>query len=374
MTPEEGLQAVRAALDVGIALLKYQQCGCMESTLQHLAAALPTLSTEAALPLAEGVVEWRKKMRPVQYACLGCAYYYPPVAQNTLAHAFPSLSHTADVDCEFRLGDAGWPPVVGEYFVLDPAGSVAVSTLASVSLAEALAHRHPPGLALVGKTETENIGIDKLIKNVVASPTLRYMIVAGTDPEGHRPGTTLLALAEHGVDANGRVIGSPGKRPILRNVSVAEIQAFRKQMRVIDMVGCEHLDEMSAQIAALSHQSPPPDGERERGASSSISLGFLASTVPRIIAIEPRDAVRMDKAGYFVIVPLANRGVINVEQYAYDHTQLRVIEGPTARALYTTVIQAGWVTELSHAAYLGKELIRAEYALRHGLQYVQDGA
>ncbi len=82
----------------------------------------------------------------------------------------------------------------------------------------------------------------------------------------------------------------------------------------------------------------------------------------------------MDKAGYFVILPLIERGIINVEHYAYDNTLVRVIEGTTARALYTTIIADGWVTELSHAAYLGKELAKAEWSLQHGVKYVQDGA
>ncbi len=82
----------------------------------------------------------------------------------------------------------------------------------------------------------------------------------------------------------------------------------------------------------------------------------------------------MDKAGYFVILPVAERAIINVEHYAYDNTLIRVIEGATARALYTTIIAEGWVTELSHAAYLGKELAKAELALEHGFKYVQDGA
>ena len=49
----------------------------------------------------------------------------------------------------------------------------------------------------------------------------------------------------------------------------------------------------------------------------------------------------MDPAGYFVIVPLADRGIINVEHYAYDHTLLRVIEGRSARALYRLIIDNG---------------------------------
>ncbi len=82
----------------------------------------------------------------------------------------------------------------------------------------------------------------------------------------------------------------------------------------------------------------------------------------------------MDKAGYFVIVPLADRGVINVEHYSYDNSLLRTIEGTNVRAIYHTIITNGWVTELSHAAYLGKELAKAELSLQHGFKYIQDGA
>lgn len=92
------------------------------------------------------------------------------------------------------------------------------------------------------------------------------------------------------------------------------------------------------------------------------------------MADDPYEAVAMDKAGYFVILPLVESGRLNVEHYGYDNTLLHVIEGATAKALYMTIIQSGWVTELSHAAYLGKELARAEMSLQQGLKYRQDGA
>lgn len=372
MTPEEGIQTIRAELDAGIALPKCQKCGCMESALKNLAAVLPTIGTDDASALAQSVSESLKKMRPIQYACLGCEYCYPAIAQNAFGLAFPALNQAAaDLSCEFRVRNEGWPPVVGEYFVVDKATPVAVSTLTSVQLAEELAHRKPNGLAIVGKTETENIGIDKVIKNVITSPTLRYLIVAGTDPKGHLAGQTLLALAENGVDENGRVIGSTGKRPILRNVSAPEIQAFREQVQVIDMIGCESPDEIGARIEELVQQVTTPCGCSECDAKSPVSI---STTPKKIVATEPSEVVKMDKAGYFVIVPLPDKGVINVEHYAYDNSLLQVIEGTTARAIYNTIINNGWVTELSHAAYLGKELVKGELSLQHSFKYVQDGA
>ena len=82
----------------------------------------------------------------------------------------------------------------------------------------------------------------------------------------------------------------------------------------------------------------------------------------------------MDRAGYFVVLPLAERKVINVEHYSYDNVLLRVIEGSSARAIYLKIIQDGWISELSHAAYIGKELAKAELSLQYHLKYTQDGA
>ena len=371
MTPTEALQTMRGELEAAIVLSKCQKCGCMAGALENLAAMLPAMDVTDSIALAAVIAAARPQMRPIQYACLGCEHCYPAVAQNAFYLAFPALSQTAlDLSCEFRVCGASWPPVVGEYFVLDKAAPVAVSTLASVQLAADLAQRKPKGLALVGKTETENIGLDKIIKNVITSPTLRYLIVAGRESSGHLAGQTLLALAENGVDTNGRVLGSSGKRPILRNVSTAEIQAFREQVQIIDMVECENPDELSVRIEALAPQAPTPCGCCECGEQSSLSI----STAPQLVVTAPSHTVTMDKAGYFVIVPVADRKVINVEHYSYDNTLLRVIEGTEAQAIYHKLISDGWVTELSHAAYLGRELAKAELALQYGFKYIQDGA
>ncbi len=103
-------------------------------------------------------------------------------------------------------------------------------------------------------------------------------------------------------------------------------------------------------------------------------MALLPKTVPTIQAPTPNDTVVLDKAGYFVILPHADKKIISVEHYAYDNTLLRNIEGTHARALYAIIIANGWVSELSHAAYLGKELAKAELSLERGLPYVQDGA
>jgi tetrahydromethanopterin S-methyltransferase subunit A len=259
MTIEEQVLPIYRELETGMALAQCRQCGCMREALDHLAAALPALGAGGALALAESVALWDRQMRPVQYACLGCATCYGANAQNAFAAAFPDAS-LAPLACDFQVRPASWPSVMGEYLVVDPTAHVAVSTLGSIALSEALAQIKPGGLAIVGKTETENIGVDKVVKNIVTNRSIQFLVVAGNDPAGHQSGRTLLALSQNGVDANGRVIGSPGKRPILRNVSAEEVRAFREQVQVIDLVGCEDAAEIAARVASLAPKEKAPCG------------------------------------------------------------------------------------------------------------------
>jgi tetrahydromethanopterin S-methyltransferase subunit A len=61
-----------------------------------------------------------------------------------------------------------------------------------------------------------------------------------------------------------------------------------------------------------------------------------------------------------------------VEQYGQDRRLARVFVGRTAGALCDTIVRHGQVSVLQHAAYLGRELAKAEAALRLGLDYEQD--
>ena len=371
VTNKNGIEIIQTELATGIQLAKCRQCGCMEETLQNLPALLPSDSTDQIHDLARAIEEWAKEMEPVRYACLGCQHCYPAVAQNAFTIAFPGADQALSLSCDFQLNEAEWPPVVGEYFLADKDAAVAVSTLASVDLAETIAGRKPVGLAIAGKTETENIGLDKIVKNIVTNPSIRHLIVAGVDSQGHQSGRTLLALMQNGIDVNGRIIGSPGKRAVLRNVSAEEVQAFRSQIQIVDMIGCDDPEAICAQIETLATKPEDPSCCRACAAEAPL---FSTTATPTVVASEPKESVRLDKAGYFVIVPIADRGVINVEYYDYDNRLLQIIEGTDSRDLYLTLVTNGWVTELSHAAYLGKELAKAELSLKFGFKYIQDGA
>lgn len=82
--------------------------------------------------------------------------------------------------------------------------------------------------------------------------------------------------------------------------------------------------------------------------------------------------LELDPVGYFKIQVSNEDNCIYADYYNYEKERLKSIKGTCARAIYWTIIDREWISSLSHAAYLGKELMRAEYALVHHLPYEQE--
>jgi tetrahydromethanopterin S-methyltransferase subunit A len=91
------------------------------------------------------------------------------------------------------------------------------------------------GAALSGTVQTENIGFEKIVCNIVANPNIRYLILGGPESEGHLTGEALKALLLHGVDDKKRIIGTESPHPFLFNLSIEMIERFRKQLSLIDL-------------------------------------------------------------------------------------------------------------------------------------------
>jgi tetrahydromethanopterin S-methyltransferase subunit A len=92
------------------------------------------------------------------------------------------------------------------------------------------------GAALSGTLQTENIGLEKVICNVVADPNIRYLVVCGPESPGHHVGETILALMQNGIDERKRIIGSSAQTPYLFNIPGESVERFRRQVTVIDLI------------------------------------------------------------------------------------------------------------------------------------------
>jgi len=79
-----------------------------------------------------------------------------------------------------------------------------------------------------------------------------------------------------------------------------------------------------------------------------------------------------DPAGFVVVHVDHKNGKLVVEHYNYKR-QIKVrITGEDAESLCHTLLERELVSRLDHATYVGRELQKAEIALKKGFRYKQD--
>ena len=81
---------------------------------------------------------------------------------------------------------------------------------------------------------------------------------------------------------------------------------------------------------------------------------------------------RPDPKAYFLIRVNPAKKIIEAALVTYDHTIRKKIVGKYAVEIHNTIIRHKLLTKPEHAAYLGKELYKAELALKYGAVYRQD--
>ncbi|MEM2910839.1 MAG: tetrahydromethanopterin S-methyltransferase subunit A [Nitrososphaerota archaeon] len=94
------------------------------------------------------------------------------------------------------------------------------------------------GAALAGTLQTENIGIEKIIANIVANPNIRYLVLCWRESQGHLPADALINLVKNGVvkDKRRTIIGAKASAPYLPNISLEAIERFRKQVTIVNLI------------------------------------------------------------------------------------------------------------------------------------------
>lgn len=334
-------------------------CGCARS-----AALAVSSSSELSSEARSAAQALRAALVEEQYDCLGCRVCWPAEALGILGDVGLVPDAVTACPTEPVAARAGWPPLPGDYTVARWAAPVAVCTLGDADLARSLGRRPPPGCGIVGTLVTENLGIERLVRNTVANHHLRFLVLAGPETRqavGHLPGASLLALAAHGVDSGGRVIGAPGRRPVLKNITAEEINRFRAVVTVVDLIGVTDVGTIAAAAAECAARDPGPATPLPGTRTISATAGYVPARVTP------------DPAGYFVVYPDPLCQRLRLEHYTNDGVLDAVVEGATPAECYTAVIDTGMITRLDHAAYLGRELARAEAALSAGT-YVQDAA
>ncbi|TAJ19938.1 MAG: DUF4346 domain-containing protein [Dehalococcoidia bacterium] len=254
-----------------------------------------------------------------------------------------------------------WPIVSGRYVVGNPERSVAICTLASSDLVDQFAGTDE--VAIVGRLYTLNLGLEKLVWNVIANPAIRFLLLCGDD------GTTQISrgvvhLHEQGFDDEHHILGVSGYQPFVHNVTADELAAFQQQIRIVDLIGEFDRDTILAKARELEALSEGPWGTGVRHPFGE----------PQIATPNRMGDITLDPQGMFLVGIRRETNEIILDHYSPERRYLRTVKGASAEAICHTLVREGLITELSHAAYLGREVAKAEEALRWGLEFEQDRA
>lgn len=199
----------------------------------------------------------------------------------------------------------GYPPEEGCYLRGNDYSPVAVVVIlrwerekTPPSLEQLVRVAVESGAALAGTLQTENIGLEKVVCNVVANPNIRYLVVCGPETPGHLVGDAILCLARNGVDPGKRIIGAKAPTPLLFNLPPESIERFRRQVTVIDLVDEGSPEVLRQAVCACYQESPTPFGNyvlSDPGAYPEPPLGGKITWKVRDPTQHPRDEESMAK-------------------------------------------------------------------------------
>ena len=147
---------------------------------------------------------------------------------------------------------SGWPKVKGDFISGDANSPVATVTMGSHLDEKGLCDA---GAAMCGSCKTENLGLEKVIANIISNPNIRFMLCCGTEVKGHLAGQTMIALHKGGVK-DGRVVGAEGAIPFIENLNDTHIKRFQEQIECVNIMESEDLGAIKAKMNELKARDP----------------------------------------------------------------------------------------------------------------------
>ena len=114
------------------------------------------------------------------------------------------------------------------------------------------------GAALSGTLQTENIGIEKIVCNVVGNPNIRYLVLCGKEVEGHNSGSALKALIREGINDKRTIVGSKAVTPYLFNTPLEAVKRFREQTTLVDLTGEMNPEIITKAVWSCYQENPTP--------------------------------------------------------------------------------------------------------------------
>ena len=361
---------------------KCAACECFLDVLENINSDLESVGHKETQLIQKEMRQWLNDGNKERHSCYGCEICLPIRPYNRFSARLKGISTSKKTNDALKEPIARdnfgafnplnlqfkevskWPIIEGDYTVGKTNSSVAICTLADTDLPNEL---KVAGLlkhvAIIGTLTTENLGIERVIKNLISNPNIKHLVLCGKDSRGHKAGQALISLKENGLDQDNRIIGSVGPRPVLKNITHDEVEIFRNRIDIIDEIGTLEINKLTEIVQSYS------------STQKSNALSFSSNVVsPKVIVAKTRNNREWihDPEGFFLVLIDRDAKIIVCEYYSQEGVLSEIIRGENAEDISNTIIKRGCLSRLDHAAYLGRELAKAETALNLSVPYKQD--
>ena len=153
-------------------------CGCNAGTLKEFAELAQAVGeNELAAKAGELQIKINGQKK---YDCLGCNPCYPADISNLLFEISDNQGDenkeepcsSESCSCNTPKPKNKWPVEKGSFFIGNEKATVAIDTLSNTKLPGQLIESLKDKIAIAGYCETENIGVEKVVKNIISNPNM----------------------------------------------------------------------------------------------------------------------------------------------------------------------------------------------------------
>ena len=178
------------------------------------------------------------------------------------------------------------------------------------------------GAAVAGFCQTANIGVEKVVVNILANPNIRWLVVVGHESM-HCSGKAIIGLVRHGVDpVTRRILNCPeAKTGYLPNIPLEAVERFRRQVQVIDLLLPDSEEErlstaITVTVGTREFHIPADIKLAVRGKAFGVEIPVLTQeTLPEVLRFVIHACLQEPENGIVVRI----RGRYLEEQYElYD--------------------------------------------------------
>jgi dihydropteroate synthase-like protein len=249
------------------------------------------------------------------------------------------------------------------------------------------------GVDMIMSVSKENLDCLELVRN-------RAVVVVDRDVN------YLLKLVEMARKYTVKIIADPLLDPLSPFASLMRYYEFRKRCNIPLLMGVGNVTELmdadsigiNALLAYIAEEIgcqilfTTEASDKTRGSIRELRIASYMSKVSKLKKIPPKDLgfdllvfkekrVRRNefkaeniveaKPSKFVRDPMGDFRIWVGDKIYCQHEKVTIV-GENAKEILDTVVRLGLISRLDHAGYLGRELKKAEIALKLGKSYVQD--